>query len=124
MDGRRGQNATETVCGGTPSLQEILGELGAEVFDGVGLVAVGDEEGVIGLDDDEVIDAEDGDAAFLAVVEDDVVLGVELGDGAVGVVVVALGVSRYLATEIQEPTSSQSKVASMLRTREAFSMRA
>ncbi len=32
--------------------------------------------------------------------------------------------SRYFETEIHDPTSSQSNVASMLRTRVAFSMRA
>ncbi len=49
-------------------------------------MAVGDEDGVIGLDDDEVIDAEEGDAGVFAGVEDDVVLGFDLGDFVVGLV--------------------------------------
>ena len=44
-------------------LKEFCWKFRAEVFDGVGLVAVGDEEGVVGLDDNEVVYAEEGDAA-------------------------------------------------------------
>ena len=71
-------------------LQKVFGEDGGEFFDGVGLVAVGDEEGVFGLDDDEVIDAEEGDVGVFAIVEDDVVFGVDLGDGGIGGVLDAL----------------------------------
>jgi len=59
------------------------------------LVAVGDEEGVVSLDDDEVIDAEEGDAGVFAIVEDDVVLGFDFGDLVVGLVSVALGVEVF-----------------------------
>ena len=76
---------------GTPFLEEFLGQLVAEFFDVIGLVAVGDEEGVFSLDDDEVIDSEEGDTDVLAVVEDDVVLGFNLGDFVVGLVAVTLG---------------------------------
>lgn len=72
------------------ALEKFGGEEGGEFFDGVGLVAIGDEEGVFGLDDDEVIDAEEGDVGVFAIVEDDVVLGVDLGDGGVGGVLAAL----------------------------------
>jgi len=47
------------------------------------------------LDDDEVIDAEEGDAGFFAIVEDDVVLGFDFGDLVVGLVSVALGVEVF-----------------------------
>ena len=76
-------------------LEEVFGELVAEFFDVVGLVAVGDEEGIFGLDDDEVIDSEEGDAGVFAVVEDDVVFGLDLGDFVVGLVSVALGVEVF-----------------------------
>ena len=71
-------------------LQKVFGEDGGEFFDGVGLVAVGDEEGVFGLDDDEVIDPEESDVRIFAIVEDDVVFGVDLGDGGIGGVLDAL----------------------------------
>ena len=70
--------------------KEVFGKNFGEFFDGVGLVAVGDEEGVFGLDDDEVIDAEEGDVGVFAIVKDDVVLGLDLGDDGVGGVVAAL----------------------------------
>jgi len=73
-------------AGGSEKLgRELVGEL----LDGVRLVAVGDEEGVAGLHDDQVVDAEQGDVAALAGVEDDVVLGIDLGDRGVDSVVVA-----------------------------------
>ena len=52
-------------------------------------MAVGDEEGVFGLHDDQVVDAEQGDVGVLAGVEDDVVFRVDLGDRGVDLVVVA-----------------------------------
>ncbi len=70
--------------------QKVFGKDIREFFDGVGLVAVGDEEGIFGLDDDEVIDAEEGDVGVFAIVEDDVVFGVDLGDGGIGGVLDAL----------------------------------
>ena len=54
-------------------------------------MTVGDEEGVFGLDDDEVIDSEEGDTAFGAGVEDDVVLGVDLGEVDVAAIFFADG---------------------------------
>ncbi|MFM2243457.1 MAG: hypothetical protein RLZ97_2313, partial [Verrucomicrobiota bacterium] len=76
-------------------LQQLGGELGGEFFDGVGLVAVGDEEGVFGLDDDEVVDAEEGDVGAGAGVEDDVVFRLDVGDGAVDLVVFAGGLEVF-----------------------------
>ena len=42
-------------------LEKLFGQQGRKVFDRIGLVAVGDEERVIGLHDDQVIDSEQGD---------------------------------------------------------------
>lgn len=61
-----------------------------ELLDGVGLVTIGDQEGVAGLDHDEVIDAEEGDFDSFLFVEDDVVFGVDKCEVTVGGIVVAL----------------------------------
>ena len=71
-------------------LEELRGKEGGEFFDGVCLVTVGDEEGVFGLDDDEVIDDEEGDVGVFPIVEDDVVFGVDLGNCGIGGVLDAL----------------------------------
>lgn len=57
-------------------LEQVRWEKRREFFDRVCLVAIGDEECVIGLDNDEVIDAEEGDVALLARAEDDVIFRV------------------------------------------------
>lgn len=61
--------------------------MGGEFFDGVGLMTIGDEEGVSGLNDDEIGDSEEGDFDFFLIVEDDVVFGIDEGEFAVGGVV-------------------------------------
>lgn len=76
-------------------LEKVVWQLWAEVFDGVCLMAAGDEGGVIGLDNDEVIDTEQSDFAILTGVEDDVVLGVDFGDFGVGFVFFALSVEVF-----------------------------
>jgi len=82
-----------TAWGG--DLPELVWEFVDDFFDVVGLVAVGDEDGVIGLDDDEVIDAEEGDFGAFSCVEDDVVLGVDFGEVGVGAVLLALGLEVF-----------------------------
>ena len=72
------------------TLEELFWEFVTEFFDFVGLVAVGDEESVLSLNNDEVIDSEEGDARFLASVKDDVVLRIYLGDFIVRLVAVSL----------------------------------
>jgi len=53
-------------------------------------VAVGDEQGVIGLHHDQVINAQQRDAGILARVEDDVVFRIDLGNVRVGGILIAL----------------------------------
>ena len=57
------------------------GHLIDDFFDFIGGIFVGDEQGIGGLDDDEVVDSEQGDLGVLVGV-DDVVVGAELGQGA------------------------------------------
>ena len=66
--------------------------MSGEFFDGVCLVAVGDEESVVGLHDDEVIDAKEGDFDAFLIIEDNVVFGVDEGEVAVGSVGASLPV--------------------------------
>lgn len=78
---------------GKGSLTSVRGGVEAEwetIFDVIRLVAVGDEQGVIRLHDDQIIHAQQGDAGTLAGVEDDVVFRVDLGNFAVGGVFIAL----------------------------------
>lgn len=63
------------------SLAERGGHLIDDFFDFIGGVSVGDEQGIGGLDDDEVVDSEQGDLGRLVGV-DDVVVGAELGQDA------------------------------------------
>ena len=53
-------------------------------------MTVGNEEGVIRLNDDEVVDSKEGDFKPFLVVEDDVVLGINEGEIAVGSVIAVL----------------------------------
>lgn len=71
-------------------LEEVGRQNGRQFFDVIRLVAVGDEQGVIRLHDDQIIHAQQGDAGTLAGVEDDVVFRVDLGNFAVGGVLIAL----------------------------------
>ena len=81
--------------GNAEVLQQLLGQFLDDFFDAVRLVAVGDEEAVFGLDDDEIVDAEEGDAAAVLVAEDDVVFAVDGSDLLVGLVVVRNGVEVF-----------------------------
>ena len=60
-------------------LRQYIGEL----LDGIGLVTIGNEQRVLGLHDDQVIHAEQRDAAFGARIEDDVVFRIDLSEFAV-----------------------------------------
>ena len=70
--------------------KQFFGQLIDDLFDGVGLVAVGDEEGVVGLDDDHVFGSEEGDVFVVSGVEDDVAVAVEGGDGLVRAVFIGV----------------------------------
>lgn len=86
---------TQVMRGGDRSewarLEQFRRELGGEVLDRVGLVTIGDEQGVVGLDDDQVIHAEERDLGSFAGVENDIVFGIDLGDGGIDSIVVADG---------------------------------
>ena len=82
---------------------------------------VADEQGVAGIDDDEVADADERGQA--AGVPDEAVLGVE-GQGVAPDGVPRASRGQISASVDQAPTSDQPKSPSATRTPSAFSMRA
>ncbi len=75
----------EVITARQPPSKKIVREFVDQLLDVLRLVAVGDEDRVAGLHDDEVTDTEEGDAVVL-VAEDDVVSAVDDADWSVGLV--------------------------------------
>ena len=80
-------------CRGRASLQSV-GDEGDDLFNFFGFVAAADEEGVGGLDDDEIVDAEEGDGAWL-VGEDEIIGGFDGVEGGIRLISRGIGIEVF-----------------------------
>ena len=80
---RSADDVAENVAEFPRGSEQCLGQDVGEFFDRIRLVTVCDEEGIAGLDDDEILHAEQGDVGAGGGIENDVVARIDLRDHAI-----------------------------------------